>query len=541
MAVPSKYQAKEVLNKVLNSGEDALNVDLADSVTVTVDSEFPAAEAITDAFANPITTSSMSMLMGWNSATWDRVIVKTATSDSDPDLDGLNLLGTHALLSARKDASTTVGLTAADGTHNALHVAITDGSNALVMQAAAGETEDEDTNAITSVSTVYGFDSEGSSNSKLRALQVAVDNAGLSTTPNVLVTGGIYKSALDTYADNDASPLHFDANGRLIIGGSTAHDAAVAGNPLLAGYEAKTLDGSALPNTVNAEGDIVRAASTLSGVAYNNLVVVDGSESAISEHDVAIGSGLGTAGVVNLYESKNQDASAFPNAVNAEGDMIRPAASLSGVQYIMPVSEDGSKTPMATDDSGQVATPEMLNVGGEYRSSVTTYTNGDATILQSDVNGRLLVGGSAAEDAAIAGNPIPAGGRYDSSVRTLDNGDVGTLALDPTGALYTREYLGQAGSILVTGTTNAVTTSVANTKFIAIQFLEDTTFDAGAEGLVASTAGLWPDDANASTTIDSNGGAVTGSEVFPQGMTIFGRWDGFKLDSGKVIGYLGYV
>ena len=29
--------------------------------------------------------------------------------------------------------------------------------------------------------------------------------------------------------------------------------------------------------------------------------------------------------------------------------------------------------------------------------------------------------------------------------------------------------------------------------------------------------------------------------TFPQGMTIFGRWDGFTLASGKVIGYIGYV
>jgi len=308
----------------------------------------------------------------------------------------------------------------------------------------------------------------------------------------------------------------------------------------LVGYEAKDLDGSALPNAVD-EGDIVRVASTKSGVAYNNLVVEDGSESAISEHDVAIGSGLGTAGVVNLYESKSVDASAFPNNVGHEGDMVRPAASLSGVQYIMPVSANGSKTPMATDDSGQVATPEILNVGGEYRASATTYADGDATILQSDVIGGLKVGGSAAENANAAGNPVLTGGRYDSSVRTLGNTDVGALALDPTGALYTREYLGQAGSILVTGTTNAVTTGVSGTKFVAIQFLEDTTFDTGATGLVASTAGLWPDDANAGDGIDANGGAVTGGEVFPQGITIFGRWDGFKLDSGKVIAYLGHV
>ena len=46
-----------------------------------------------------------------------------AISDSVPDLDGQLLLGTHALLSARKDSSTTIGRTCEDSTHNALHVA----------------------------------------------------------------------------------------------------------------------------------------------------------------------------------------------------------------------------------------------------------------------------------------------------------------------------------------------------------------------------------------------------------------------------------
>ena len=46
-----------------------------------------------------------------------------AISDSVPDLDGQLLLGTHALLSARKDSRKTIGLTCEDSTHNALHVA----------------------------------------------------------------------------------------------------------------------------------------------------------------------------------------------------------------------------------------------------------------------------------------------------------------------------------------------------------------------------------------------------------------------------------
>ena len=50
-----------------------------------------------------------------------------ATSDSNPDLDGELLLGTHALLSARTDANTTVGITALDSTHKAVHVALSSG------------------------------------------------------------------------------------------------------------------------------------------------------------------------------------------------------------------------------------------------------------------------------------------------------------------------------------------------------------------------------------------------------------------------------
>lgn len=50
-----------------------------------------------------------------------------AISDSDPNLDQLVFPPTHALLQARKDASTTIGLTAKDGTFNPLHAIPSDG------------------------------------------------------------------------------------------------------------------------------------------------------------------------------------------------------------------------------------------------------------------------------------------------------------------------------------------------------------------------------------------------------------------------------
>ena len=97
--------------------------------------------------------------------------------------------------------------------------------------------------------------------------------------------------------------------------------------------------------------------------------------------------------------------------------------------------------------------------------------------------------------------------------------------------------LGQAGSILVTGT-SAVSCTAPSGVFVAIQFLEDTIFDS-TDGLIAETTELFPDDDGTGSSVSSNG-ASTDSVTFPQGMTIFGRWTGFKLTStGAVIAYVG--
>ena len=166
----------------------------------------------------------------------------------------------------------------------------------------------------------------------------------------------------------------------------------------------------------------------------------------------------------------------------------------------------------------------------------------DVTSLPASTNTIEIVG-DAAENANAAGNPVLVGGRYDASgtndggLRTLDTTDVGALALDPKGVLLTKDFTGQAGSILVTGT-GAIAAGYG--KFIAIQFIEDTVFSSSASGLSGTDLQRWPDDTGVGSDISSNGAAIDGV-TFPQGMTIFGRWDGFTLASGKVIAYIGYV
>ena len=65
--------------------------------------------------------------------------VLTASAENIPNLDGENLLGTHALLSARESVNQTIGITCTNGVQNPLHVQLADSTN-LGYMGANGET-----------------------------------------------------------------------------------------------------------------------------------------------------------------------------------------------------------------------------------------------------------------------------------------------------------------------------------------------------------------------------------------------------------------
>jgi hypothetical protein len=109
---------------------------------------------------------------------------------------------------------------------------------------------------------------------------------------------------------------------------------------------------------------------------------------------------------------------------------------------------------------------------------------------------------------------------------------------------------GQMGSIYVDGTaaitsnevTSAAIAGAVGTKavFVAVTFVTDTVFDGGTTGLVAETSTLYPDSTGTGTAIENTGGSVVDGITFPAGLTVYGRWTGFKLASGSVIAYIGY-
>ena len=256
-------------------------------------------------------------------------------------------------------------------------------------------------------------------------------------------------------------------------------------------------------------------------------------------------------GIETLITSTNSKIDTFDavlDAIKTDTQEIEEAVetiegAVSGSE--MQVDVVGS-LPAGSAAIGKLAANSGVDIGDVDITSIAAGDNNignvDIVSLPASTN-TIEVVGDAAENANASGNPVLIGGRYDASgtndggLRTLGTTDVGALALDPKGVLLTKDFTGQAGSILVTGT-GAVAAGYG--KFIAIQFIEDTVFSSSANGLSASDVNRWPDDTGAGSDISSNGAAIDGV-TFPQGMTIFGRWDDFTLASGKVIAYIGYV
>ena len=109
---------------------------------------------------------------------------------------------------------------------------------------------------------------------------------------------------------------------------------------------------------------------------------------------------------------------------------------------VVPIDSSGNpiSIPVVTDDSAQVATPEFINVGGEYRATPTTYADGDATILQTDQNGKLKVAGQGSSGFSlpglIVGSQSGTGSyTFDASAQTITFSGLPTLGVEDIGVI----------------------------------------------------------------------------------------------------------
>ena len=94
--------------------------------------------------------------------------------------------------------------------------------------------------------------------------------------------------------------------------------------------------------------------------------------------------------------------------------------------------------------------------------------------------------------------------------------------------------LGQSGSVFIK-TGNKAT--VSGQVFVAITFLEASVFESGSTGLVPETTYQFPSSTEGATLIVS-GSEEVDSYSFAAGITIYGRWTAFELNSGAAIAYI---
>ena len=271
-----------------------------------------------------------------------------------------------------------------------------------------------------------------------------IENAAVQSEP--LLIGGRYDSSARTLGSGDAGAVALNASGHVLMdvvdGGQldtivdtlettlTAIETDIAANEVLLGtidsdtdaiktaaeLIADTIgdDGSVGPAKcvsiggtyvgsmqeiqVDSSGhlqvDVLTAPSTAVTNAGTFVVQEDGAAltalQIMDDWDATHDSSVSADGVQIMGEAKVVDGSTLPNVV-AEGDAARLAVTRSGILYTTLTDDSGLKRVVVKDDSEQGSAPGMINVGGEYRLSATTYADGDATILQTNVNGALKV------------------------------------------------------------------------------------------------------------------------------------------------------
>jgi len=495
----------------------------------------------------------------------DTDAIKTATQIIDNavhvDDDGFTL-GTHSGMMMMGFAGTQsvdaddAGAIAMD-TDGAIHIA--DGGNVISVDDGGSTISIDDGGSTISID-----DGSGSLtvDGAVTATISAEGTDGSTGPAKTLSVGG-------TESGGNIQELRVDSDGHLQIdvlsgGGGTEYSEDAVTPGTIAGLATMMERDDALGGLTPAEGDWASLRCDANGALWTHDDALDAaiSGSEMQVDIVADGAGLATSanqstiighvdGVETLLGTIDSDTDAIKTAVEAVNQAAEGTISAT-TQRVTIATDDDGVAHLATI-AGAVSTEMQVDVVGSLpagsaaigklaANSGVDIGDVDVTSLPASTN-TLEVVGDAAENAAAAGNPVLTGGRYDSpgndnaTVRALGDNDVGALALDPTGALYVREYLGQTGSCFVSGT-SAVTAAIG--KFVAIQFLEDTVFNS-TDGLVATDTGRWPDDSGAASDISSSNTAAVGSQVFPQGMTIFGRWDSFILVSGAVIAYVGNV
>ena len=371
-----------------------------------------------------------------------------------------------------------------------------------------------------------------------------VDDAAFTPgTSTVQMVGAEFDdTGPDSVDEGDAGAIRMSANRNLY---TTIRDAAGNERGVNVNSSSQLLvDGSGVTQpvsgTVSVSGLLADGHAVTIDNTDSNEVYVRGSGTAGSADDKVLtvqGIASGTA----LAVTESSPISGFATSANqlAAGHTIdcnstfvklkdgsgTSVTSNSGKLDVCLHSEDGTainETANALDvNIASGGFDGVVTNGGTFAVQV----DGSAlTALQLIDDTVATLGTTTYTEETTKGNVV--GAVRNDTLATLADTDneIAPLQVNKSGALYTVEETGQLGAIYESGTT-----AVSGEQIIAIQFLEDTKFTT-----------LTPASAAFIGTASGDGDNIVNTEVFPQGMTIFGRWTAFTLvTGGRVIAYKG--
>lgn len=182
-----------------------------------------------------------------------------------------------------------------------------------------------------------------------------VDGAAFTVdTDSVAPMGAIYDTTPGALTDGDIGLVRMSDSRYLYVIFPSAQ--AVTGTVDLGATDNAVLDAIEVDTTAAASSlGTIDNAYAADATAYAAVRLTNGTSFLTPAADATHDSAVSATGPQVIYEAKDFDGSALPNAVNAEGDAVRAAASLSGVPMVMVVSEDGSL------ERGTTTTPYITN------------------------------------------------------------------------------------------------------------------------------------------------------------------------------------
>jgi len=333
------------------------------------------------------------------------------------------------------------------------------------------------------------------------------------------------KEVLNKVLNSGEDALNVDIDNVTLTteGGDVAIDVALdKANDSVTIYANTAADGSG-DSTVplvdaagNLQIDIVSSALPSGGATAANQSTIIGHVDGIETLITSTNSKIDTFdAVLDNILTKNTEIDAVLDTIKTDTQEIEEAVetiegAVSGSEMQVDVV---ASLPAGSAAIGKLAANSGVDIGDVDVTSVVPGTG--ATNL-----GKAIQSAQGSTDTGVAALAVRNDALADLSGA---DGDYTPLQVNKTGALNVTENTGYLGAIFEDGTDN-----ITSKKVVAIQFLEDTTFTT-----------LTPEDSSYIGTASGNGDAIDTSNTFPQGMTIFGRWTGFRLASGTIVAYQG--